>query len=182
MIEFLCSILMAISLSCATPQNVPPEIPSTEKLAMEFLVPLVAKWEGKRNAAYLDPVGIPTICYGHTRTVTKLDVSNGRTLSDAQCSQLLREELVEYRDGIHAFFTPETVLSSLPPKRDAAFSSFAYNVGINGAGKSTATRRLNEGNVAGACEAITWWNKAGGRVLRGLVRRRSEEASLCLAV
>nr|WP_231119180.1 glycoside hydrolase family protein [Rhodovulum sp. MB263] len=44
-----------------------------------------------------------------------------------------------------------------------------------GAGRSTATRRLSEGDVPGACEALTWWNKAGGRVVAGLRNRRTEE-------
>jgi GH24 family phage-related lysozyme (muramidase) len=54
------------------------------------------------------------------------------------------------------------------------------NVGIAGAGKSTATRRLNAGDIAGGCQALTWWNKAGGRVVRGLVNRRAEEFALCM--
>ncbi|ARC87161.1 hypothetical protein B5V46_00185 [Rhodovulum sp. MB263] len=49
------------------------------------------------------------------------------------------------------------------------------NVGVAGAGRSTATRRLSEGDVPGACEALTWWNKAGGRVVAGLRNRRTEE-------
>lgn len=176
MLSFLCGIFFA----CA-PVDATPAPPSSEAATMAVLVPLVAKWEGKRNKAYLDLVGVPTICYGHTRTVTVSDVQTGRTLTDAQCEELLREELVEYRDGVRAYFTPETKETRLPPKRDAAYGSLAYNVGIRGAGKSTAVRRLNAGSVAGACEAITWWNKAGGRVVRGLVRRRSEEYELCLA-
>ena len=47
-------------------------------------------------------------------------------------------------------------------------------------GDSTATRRLNAGNIIGGCTALTWWNKAGQRVVRGLALRRGEERDLCM--
>lgn len=143
-----------------------------------FLVvalPLIATWEGKRNHAYLDVVGVPTICYGHTKGV-KL----GDYMSDAQCKKLLRVEVLEYREGLHAYFTAETISHRLTPERDAAYVSLAYNVGVRGAGRSTATRRLNAGDIAGGCQALNWWNKAGGRVMRGLFDRRANECQLCL--
>lgn len=136
---------------------------------------LISKWEGKENRAYQDIVGVWTICYGHTRTAKP-----GQVKTDAECRDLLIEEIEEYRAGLHAYFTEETKRDRLPPKRDAAYTSLAYNVGIRGAGKSTATRRLNAGNIAGGCEAITWWNRAGKKVVRGLVRRRADEYRLCM--
>ncbi len=138
-------------------------------------IPLVAEWEGKRNHAYLDIVSVPTICFGHTK-----DVQIGDYMTDAQCEALLRAEMLEYRHGLHGYFTDETKRNRLTPERDAAYVSLAYNAGIRGAGKSTATRRLNAGNIAGGCSALTWWNKAGGRVVRGLVRRRAAEYQLCM--
>lgn len=143
------------------------------------LTPLVAKWEGKRNTAYFDLVGVPTICYGHTRTITAQDVRAGVTWTDAKCTELLKDELQEYWQGTRAGFNQQTVQSRLTPERDSAFSSLAYNVGIAGVRGSTATRRLNNANIPGACEALAWWNKAGGRVVRGLVNRRTEERALC---
>lgn len=142
-------------------------------------VPLVAKWEGKENHAYLDRIASPpvwTICYGETR-----GVKGGDYASDAQCEAMLREGLAEYRAGLHRYFTAETIANRLTPERDAAYVSLAWNVGIHGAGKSTATRRLNAGNIAGGCQALTWWNRAGGRVVRGLVNRRADEYRLCMA-
>lgn len=144
---------------------------------MEFLdvaVPFVGKWEGLRTTAYRDIVGVWTICYGHTRTVIP-----GETRTVAECNALLAEELLEYREGLHRYFTTQTINRRLTPERDTAYTSLAFNVGIAGAGRSTATRRLNAGNIAGGCEALTWWNKAGGRVVRGLVNRRAEERALC---
>ncbi|MEQ3670204.1 lysozyme [Pseudophaeobacter sp.] len=138
-------------------------------------LPLIGGWEGKRNHAYLDIVGVPTICYGHTK-----GVALGDYMTDAQCAALLRSEVLEYREGLHGYFSTETKAKRLPAARDAAYVSLAYNVGIRGAGRSTATRRLNAGDVAGGCQALTWWNKAGGRVVRGLVRRRADEYQLCM--
>lgn len=138
-------------------------------------LPLVAQWEGVRNHAYLDIVGVPTICMGHTKGV-KL----GDYMTDHQCNVLFEAELLEYREGLHQYFTTKTKAERLTPERDAAYASLAYNVGIRGAGKSTATRRLNAGDIAGGCHALTWWNRAGGRVVRGLVRRRADECRLCM--
>lgn len=138
-------------------------------------VPLIASWEGKRNKAYQDIVGVWTICYGHTKTARP-----GMVLSDQECIELLREEILVYRSGLHVYFTETTLEKRLTPERDAAFVSLAYNVGIRGAGRSTATRRLNKGDIRGACKAMTWWTKAGGRVVRGLINRRAEEYNYCI--
>jgi GH24 family phage-related lysozyme (muramidase) len=59
--------------------------------------------------------------------------------------------------------------------------SLAYNVGVAATSKSTAVRRLNAGNIRDGCEAIGWYNRAGGRVVRGLVNRRADDTKLCLA-
>lgn len=141
-------------------------------------LPLISTWEGKRNHAYLDTIASPplwTICSGHTKGVKK-----GDYMTDAQCEALLRVEVLEYREGLHKYFTDDTIANRLPPERDAAYTSLGYNAGTRGAGRSTATRRLNAGDIAGGCQALTWWNKAGGRVVRGLVRRRADEYRLCM--
>lgn len=149
--------------------------------AVAFLlvaVPFVGEKEGKENHAYLDRIAKPpvwTICYGETR-----GVSEGDYRTDAQCTQMLRRGLLEYRAGLHRHMTPETIEHRLTAERDAAYVSLAWNVGIHAAGRSTATRRLNAGDIAGGCKALTWWNKAGGRVIRGLVLRRQDEYRLCM--
>lgn len=175
-------VYVATSGVLSVPENVVPKergefsvIEDSPDDFQQIAFSLIAKWEGKRNTSYLDPVNVWTICYGHTRTA-----GPDQFKTDDQCKALLIEEIEEYRDGIHRYFSDETVDMRLPVKRDVAFTSFAFNVGIQGAGRSTATRRLNAGDIAGGCEALTWWNKAGGRVLRGLVRRRSEERDYCL--
>ncbi|AYE85106.1 lysozyme [Sulfitobacter sp. D7] len=156
----------------------PPSVPApraAEDPFDEIAFELIAKWEGKRNEAYRDIVGVWTICYGHTRTAAP-----GQYKTDAECKALLVEEIAEYRDNWMGYVNEKAQTYWLPPTRKAAYTSLAYNVGWHGAGTSTATRRLNAGDIEGGCEAISWWNKAGGKVVRGLVRRRTEEVTLCL--
>lgn len=141
-------------------------------------VPLVAQWEGKENRAYLDRIAHPpvwTVCHGETN-----GVKPGDYYTDEECAEMLGKRLLEYRQGLHAYFSPRTLRHHLTAHRDAAFVSLAYNAGIHAAGRSTATRRLNAGDLAGACKALTWWTRAGGRVVRGLVRRRAAEYELCM--
>mgnify|MGYP001135066320 CR=1 FL=1 len=149
--------------------------PATEAETLAIAVPFIAEKEGLRLEAYLDIVGVPTICAGSTR-----GVQLGQRKTRAECLALLRAEAAQYRAGLRPYLTAETLRLRLPPPRDAAFTSLAYNIGIAAAGGSTALRRLNAGNVPGACDAITWWTKAGGRVIRGLVIRRADERALCL--
>ena len=151
---------------------------TTERATMKVLVPMVERWEGLENHAYLDRIASPplwTICSGHTK-----GVQPGDYMTDAQCRALLKVELVEYRDGLHRYFTSATKLLRLTPERDAAFVSLAYNAGIYAIGRSTAVRRLNAGDIPGACQAMTWWNKAGGRRVGGLVNRRGYEYQKCM--
>lgn len=145
-------------------------------LAVEF----IGGWEGKRNTAYLDVIGVPTICYGHTRTVSAADVANGRFMTDAQCDALLLSEILEYREEYHKFLEPQVFESLLPYQRDVAFTSLTINIGWGAVGRSTAIRRLNSGDIPGACEALTWFNKAGGVEWPGLRNRRNAEYPLCM--
>lgn len=141
----------------------------------DIAIPFIGGMEGLRLKAYQDVAGVWTVCYGETK-----GVKAGDAFTKERCDAMFVRRIGEFRRGIHGYFTTETIETRLPPPRDVAFTSLAYNVGVIGAGKSTATRRLNAGNIAGACEALTWWNRAGGRVIRGLVNRRAAEQELCL--
>ncbi|MEP5730844.1 MAG: lysozyme [Sulfitobacter sp.] len=157
---------------------------TTERQTMQVLTPLVIKWEGAHrcpdapamHCAYLDIVQVPTLCFGETK-----GVRIGDRATDAECRQMLQNRLSrDFRAGLHRYFTAQTKATRLTPQRDSAYVSLAYNVGVRGAGRSTATRRLNAGDLRGGCAAIGWWNRAGGRVVRGLVNRRADEVGLCL--
>lgn len=169
--RWVITIVIALSLLSSIPALAATHHPPAEQKAFE----LIARWEGKRNHSYQDIVGVWTICYGHTHTARP-----GQYKTDDECRNLLIREISEYREALHVYFASDTKINRLPPLRDAAYTSLAFNIGPGRAGRSTATRRLNKGDVRGGCEALTWWNRAGGRVVRGLVRRRSEEREYCL--
>ena len=172
----IAAILCYLFAHCAAVPS-PAQISTTEAQTVEVATPLIKRWEGVKTTAYLDTIASPpvwTICYGETESVR---AGEARTM--AQCEEGLRRGIVRYRNGLHRYFEPETIRGRLTPERDAAFVSLAWNAGIVGIGRSTATRRLNAGDIIGACEAIGWWNKAGGRVVRGLVNRREDEQRLC---
>lgn len=171
-----------------TPDPEPPApsgVVTYEDTAKE-LVPLVKRWEGKSackdnpelHCSYLDRIASPalwTVCYGHTKTAAK-----GQWFTEAHCEALLSKDLKVYWAGVRKGFTPETIASRLTPKRDAAFSDLGYNAGVGAVRSSTATRRLNAGDIAGSCEGLTWYNKSGGRLRKGLVNRRAEDYALCM--
>lgn len=173
-VVLLASVWAANAASQTSP-IAPDETAATDAEVMDIALPLLFVLEGMKTEAYQDIVGVWTICAGITR-----GVRSGEVRSRAQCEADTRAEFVGYMHGWRAYLVPNTIKHRLPAYRYAAFSLFAYNVGIRGAGNSTATKRLNVGNVVGACEAMTWWNKAGVRVIRGLVKRRACESQVCL--
>lgn len=165
------------------PQTATPAViveAANEKAALDIAVPFIIKKEGMSLTAYLDVVKIPTICGGITSAAGVKVYIGMPPMTLEQCTALTRAKIAQYRMGFIKYLTKATLDTRYPPTRDTAYTSLAFNVGIATAGKSTATKRLNEGDISGGCEAITWFNKAGGRVIRGLVERRKEEKALCM--
>ena len=130
----------------------------------------VSGFEGCREYAYRDPVGIPTVCFGETR-----GVHLGQHYTRGQCENMLIPRLDEFDRGVRA-----CVHVDMPPPREAAMVSFAYNLGIGGFCRSSVARLLNEALPAEACNALLRYDRAAGIVLPGLRRRRAEERRLCL--
>ena len=138
---------------------------------------LIKEFEGLRLNAYRDPVGIVTIGYGYTNGAGYgPGVQMGDTWTAQQAEDMLREGVMRFANNIQRHFTIKP-----NPDQFGAFVSLAYNIGWQSFIKSTALKRWNAGDVKGSAEAVTWWNKAGGKVLRGLTRRREAEAALILA-
>lgn len=133
----------------------------------------VGGWEGKRNTAYWDSIGkVWTVCYGETRNIRK-----GMHFTNEQCAEMLGDGLVEFEAGIRPCFKDP---DAIPDKAYAASLSLAWNIGQGAFCRSTVIRRFNDGNYRGACDAFLAWNKAGGRIVKGLVNRRNAERALCL--
>lgn len=139
-------------------------------------VDLVKEFEGLELHAYRDPVGVVTIGYGYTnRAGFGPGVEMGDVWTEEQADNMLWKGLEVFANQIRPMFKREAT-----PNQFGAFLSLAYNIGPGAFGKSTALRRFNAGDDEGAAEALTWFNKAGGKVLRGLVRRREAERALFL--
>ncbi len=138
-------------------------------LGLAAALSLVASFEGLRLAAYKDPVGIPTICYGHISGVRM-----GQTSTLAECQGLLVDELLAAHDGM-----ARCVRVPLTNGQRGAFTSLTYNIGAGAFCGSTLVRKLNVGDYAGACAEISRWVLARGVKLPGLVRRRAEERAMC---
>lgn len=131
-------------------------------------VSLIKSFESFQPKAYLCPAGILTIGYGSTEGVFQ-----GQTITEPQASALLALELKRYESEVDlACDTNQNEFDALV--------CFAYNVGIKGFQSSTVLKAHKRGDHASAARAFALWNKGGGKVLPGLVRRRAAEASLYL--
>lgn len=126
--------------------------------------------EALRTEAYLDPVGIPTLCYGSTKGVRM-----GDSRTKQECVTMLHTEAQEFANGVARL----TTVPLTQPMMDS-LTSFTYNVGLGAYSTSTLRRKLNAGDYCGAADQFPRWNKAGGRVLRGLTKRRADERAVFL--
>ena len=141
-------------------------------VAGSLAIGLVGGFEGVRTRAYRDVVGVPTVCFGETR-----GVKMGDKYTMDECRAMLGQALVEFETGMRKCMRmPDAV----PDKSYVAFLSFSYNVGIGAFCRSTLAKKLNAGDLRGACNELPHWNTAGGRIIKGLVNRRAEERKLCL--
>ncbi|WP_370584688.1 lysozyme [Oculatella sp. LEGE 06141] len=131
---------------------------------------LLKSFEGLRLTAYRDAVGVWTIGYG-----TTTGVRPGMRITQSQAEALLRQDLLRFETAVN-----NLVKVPLTDNQFSALVSFTYNVGERALGTSTLLRLLNQGNYRGAANEFLRWNKAGGRVLAGLTRRRNAERTLFL--
>ncbi len=142
----------------------------TGRLLSQAGVDLIKQFEGLELKAYPDPAtgAEPwTIGIGHTGGVRPGDV-----ITEARAEQLLRQDVGRFELAVRKYCPVTT-----QPQFDALVS-FAFNVGEDNLKDSTLRRMHNEGNYSGAAGQFGRWNKANGRVMAGLTRRRAAEASL----
>ena len=129
-------------------------------------VDLLTHFEGLRLEAYQDSVGVWTIGYGHTKGVTP-----SMKITESQANNLLKTELIEYQNYIN-----EMVEVKLSQCQFDALVCWVYNLGPTNFKSSTLLTLLNQEVKFQIPEQIRRWNRAGGKVLKGLVRRRTAEA------
>ena len=133
-------------------------------------VGLVAGFEGLETKPYQDIGGILTYCYGETEGA----IINAE-YTPKQCRTLLENRVQEFNDAAREMITVD-----MPPKREAAVTSWLYNVGIAAGKKSTLVRKMNAGDTLGACRELDRWVYVGRTYIRGLANRRAMEKELCL--
>lgn len=131
---------------------------------------LVKQFEGCKLKAYKCPADVWTIGYGHTGE----DVVEGLEWTQAQADAQLAVDLDKFSKGV------DGVCPSATPLQRGAMCALAYNIGLGAFKKSSVARLHNQGRYAEAAQAFGLWNKAGGKVLAGLVKRRAAEAALYL--
>ena len=129
---------------------------------------LIKHFEGCRLEAYQDSVGIWTIGYG-----TIKGVKEGDKINQDEAEHLLQEEMPEYEGYIN-----DMVKVALEQNQFDALCSWVFNLGPNNLKSSTLLKVLNEGKYDEVPEQVVRWNKAGGKVLEGLKKRREAEALL----
>lgn len=141
-------------------------------------IELIKRWEGCRLKAYPDPAtnGEPyTIGYGLTSAAGIVPVVKGMTITQQQADDYLVQSLVKYEAAVMKALTR----SPSQPQFDA-MTSLCYNIGPGSFAKSSVVKKFNKGDIPGAADAFLLWNKAGGKVMQGLVNRREAERAMFL--
>ena len=137
---------------------------------------MIERFEGCLLKASNKLDGVWTIGYGQTGRYYGKRVRRGMTTTKAEAHAWLRDHSIKtYEDAV-----TQAVKVPLNQNQFDALVSFTYNVGVDALKQSTALRKLNAGDYAGAADALTMWTKFRRKVLAGLVRRRKEERALFL--
>ena len=133
---------------------------------------LIKSFEGLELKAYMPtPIDVPTIGYGHTKTVKM-----GQTITEAQAEALLKQDL-----GWVEAVVNKSVTVPLTQNQYDALCSFVYNLGGTNFKRSTLLKKLNNKAYSEAADELLRWDKQGSKVLRGLTRRREAEKALFLS-
>lgn len=131
-------------------------------------ISLIKSFEGLRLDAYQDSVGVWTIGYGTTR-----GVKPGMSITKDQADRMLTNDVARFEPDLNRL-----VKVPLNQNQWDALMSFVYNLGAANLESSTLLKLLNQGDYTGAAGQFSRWNRAGGQVLNGLVKRRAAEQAL----
>ena len=140
---------------------------------------LIKDFEGLSLKPYLDVVNVPTIGWGNTYYPDGKKV----TLNDKPIDELKANEILEYianRDFADKIFP--SIKVKVTQSQFDAMVSLAYNIGAGAFLKSTLLKKVNAGDFAGAGEEFLRWNKASGKEVLGLTKRREREKQLFLSL
>ena len=132
-------------------------------------IELIKQFEGCKLSTYLCPANVLTIGYGHTHNVKK-----GQIITQLEADNLLKEDLTTFEKGITTL-----VKSNINQNQFDALVSFAFNVGLANFKSSTLLKKVNANpNDTTIKNEFSKWNKGGGKILAGLIKRREAEAEL----
>lgn len=130
---------------------------------------LIKHFEGCKLKAYRCSAGVLTVGYGHTG-----NVKEGELITQEKAEQYLLDDVERFERGVNA------LVDNVNQNQFDALVSFAFNLGIGNLKKSTLLRMIKENEFTEAAEQFLRWNRAGGKVLEGLKRRREAERKLFL--
>ncbi len=134
-------------------------------------ISVIGGFEGLRLNSYQDSVKVWTICYGETKGVRK-----GMKFTKPECDAMFANRLVEFETGMRKCLKAP---DSIPDKPYVMFLSLSYNIGTGAFCKSTLAKKLNVGDIRGACNELPKWSRAGS-LTNLLLPRRQAERKLCL--
>lgn len=137
-------------------------------------IDLIKAFEGCRLSAYKDAVGIPTIGWGLTRYPNGIKVAMFDQITQEEADRMLIQVVDQFAEKLK-----DLIIQPLKQQQFDALVSFAYNVGVGAFHQSTLRKKVNANPNDPTIKAeFLKWNKAGGKVLNGLTRRREKEAQL----
>lgn len=140
-------------------------------------IELIQSFEGCKLTPYHCAAGVGTIGYGSTYGVDGKRVNLSHPpISMAQANQLFYRDVAIFSDKVRGL-----IKVPVSGQQFSAIVSLAYNIGVGNLKASTLLRKLNRLDYEGCANEFPKWRKAGGRVLRGLVRRRKAERVLFLS-
>lgn len=138
---------------------------------------LIREYEGCVLHAYQDAAGVWTIGVGHTAAAGPPAPTPGMTISEAEALDILARDICQYERAVES-----AVARRMTQNQFDAMVSLCFNIGPSRFRESTVLHDFNRGETEGAADAFLLWNRAGGRVLEGLVRRRYAERALFLSL
>lgn len=134
-------------------------------------IDLICSFEGLRLKAYDDGVGVWTIGYG-TTVINGRKVKKGDTCTAEQAKSYMAQDVMQFESAVNQVKVP------LNQNQYDALVSLTYNIGVGAFLSSTLFKKLNAKDYKGAAEQFDRWNRAGGKVMRGLTNRRAKERKL----
>jgi lysozyme len=141
--------------------------------ALELLIKLIKESEGCKLKAYKDCIGVVTIGWGQTK-----GIKEGMVWTQNQADEDLIKTALEV---LNQTIKASPILATVNMEKQAAIADFVYNLGIGSYTSSTLKKKVDVGDWISAAVEIKRWDKAGGKVLKGLTIRRNKEAELILS-